>query len=73
MYGSQSVVRVLADAGLMDEYELLVHPIFVERGKPLFDAPGNLEFKSARTLRSGVVLLKYSKVAVGQSVMGRGI
>jgi hypothetical protein len=24
---------------LMDEFELLVHPIFAGKGKPLFDAP----------------------------------
>jgi hypothetical protein len=44
----------------MDEYELLVHPTFAGKGKPLFDAPVDaLEFKSAHPFRSGVVLMKY--------------
>jgi dihydrofolate reductase len=61
MYGSLSVVRALSDLRLVDEYELLVHPNFVGRGKPLFDAPVDaLEFKSAHPFRSGVVLMKYS-------------
>jgi dihydrofolate reductase len=64
MYGSLSVVRALSDLRLMDEYELLVHPNFVGRGKPLFDAPVDaLEFKSAHPFQSGVVLMKYSVTA----------
>jgi dihydrofolate reductase len=48
----------------MDEYELLVHPTLVGKGKPLFDAPVDaLEFKSAHPFRSGVVLMKYSATA----------
>ena len=61
MYGSLSVVRALADRGLIDEYELLVHPIFAGKGKPLFDASfDTLELKSAHPFQSGVVLMKYS-------------
>ena len=68
MYGSLSVVNPLSGHGLIDEYELLVHPIFVGKGKPLFDAPfeapsAALEFKSAHPFRSGVVLMKYSVAA----------
>ena len=61
MYGSLSVVRALSAHQLMDEYELLMHPIFAAKGKPLFDAPLDaLELKSAHSFRSGVVLMKYS-------------
>jgi 2-polyprenyl-6-methoxyphenol hydroxylase-like FAD-dependent oxidoreductase len=64
MYGSLSVVRALSGHRLMDEFELLVHPIFAGKGKPLFDAPLDaLEFKSAHPFRSGVVLMKYSAAA----------
>jgi dihydrofolate reductase len=69
MYGSLSVVRALSKLGLIDEYELLMHPNFVGRGKPLFDSPIDaLEFKSAHPFRSGVVLMKYS---VPASVTGK--
>jgi dihydrofolate reductase len=69
MYGSLSVVRALSDLGLVGEYELLMHPNFVGRGKSLFDSPIDaLEFKSAHPFRSGVVLMKYS---VPTSVAGK--
>ena len=61
MYGSLSVVRALAEHGQIDEYELLVHPTFAGKGKPLFNAPfDTLELKSAHPFRSGVMLMKYS-------------
>jgi dihydrofolate reductase len=64
MYGSLSGVRALSGHRLMDEYELLVHPTFAGKGKPLFEAPVDaLEFKSAHPFRSGVVLMKYSATA----------
>jgi dihydrofolate reductase len=57
MYGSLSSVRALSILRLIDEYELLVHPTLVGKGKPLFDAPVDaLEFKSAHPFQSGVVL-----------------
>jgi dihydrofolate reductase len=64
MYGSLSLVRALSNLRLIDEYELLVHPNFVGKGKPLFDVPVDaLNFKSAHPFRSGVVLMKYSVTA----------
>jgi dihydrofolate reductase len=61
MYGSLSVVRALSNLRLIDEYELLVHPNFVGKGKPLFDVSIDaLKFESAHPFRSGVVLMKYS-------------
>ena len=68
MYGSLSVVRALSNLRLIDEYELLVHPVFVGKGKPLFDAANAIEFKSAHPFRSGVVLMKYSATAGATAV-----
>jgi len=62
IYGSLSVIGTLAQQNLVDEYQLLVHPIFAGSGKPLFKHGGkaiNLELVSAKTFTSGVVLLKY--------------
>src|SRR6266516_4141110 len=36
IYGSASLVRTLTNHGLIDEYQLLVHPVVLGGGKPLF-------------------------------------
>src|SRR5258708_33515102 len=36
IYGSASLVRTLTNLGLIDEYQLLVHPLILGSGKPLF-------------------------------------
>jgi dihydrofolate reductase len=61
MYGSLSVVGELTRLRLVDEYHLLVHPIFLGQGTPMFDqdSPVRLQLKSAEPLGSGVVLMKY--------------
>ncbi|WP_078909356.1 dihydrofolate reductase family protein [Streptomyces virginiae] len=56
--GSVSVVRQLVAAGLLDELNLLLHPIAVRNGMRLFeeDAPAiPLELLSAATFRTGVL------------------
>ncbi|MFI8392723.1 dihydrofolate reductase family protein [Streptomyces sp. NPDC085540] len=61
--GSVSVVRHLLAAGLLDELNLLLHPIAVRSGMRLFeeDAPSiPLELVSAETFRTGVLNLFYS-------------
>lgn len=63
IYGSSSIVQQMTNLGLIDEYQLLVHPIILGDGKPLFK-----DIKEKKTLKlidskpfpSGVVLLKYS-------------
>lgn len=62
MYGSLSIVNALTELGLVDEYQLLVHPLYLRQGIPLFQKTGssvNLELISAETFSSGVVLMKY--------------
>ncbi|GGS31065.1 dihydrofolate reductase [Streptomyces nojiriensis] len=61
--GSVSVVRQLVAAGLLDELNLLLHPIAVRTGMRLFeeDAPPiPLELVSAETFRTGVLNLFYA-------------
>src|SRR5581483_1715032 len=36
IYGSASIVQALTNLGLIDEYRLLLHPIILGSGKPLF-------------------------------------
>ena len=60
--GSATLVASLADAGLIDEYRLLVHPVIVGSGKRFFkEGMGmtRLKLVESRPLKSGVVLLCY--------------
>jgi dihydrofolate reductase len=63
VYGSASLVRQLTDLGLIDEYHLLLHPVALGAGLPLFgalSAPTDLAFHSATPHPSGVVKLVYT-------------
>ena len=60
--GSITLVRSLLRAGLLDELELLVHPIVVGRGKRLFEDVGErvaLKLVDARIFRTGVLHVTY--------------
>jgi dihydrofolate reductase len=62
IYGSASIVRTLTNHGLIDEYQLLVHPVILGGGKALFqDIRGRRKLKlfKTRTFPSGVVGLYY--------------
>jgi dihydrofolate reductase len=58
-------VRWLLAHGLLDEFNLLVHPIAVGKGQRLFeDTPTvPLELISSATLPSGVLHLRYAPAA----------
>ncbi len=60
--GSGSIVRQLATLGLIDEYQLLVNPVILGAGKPLFRDVNriNLKLISTRSFGSGKVFLKYA-------------
>jgi len=49
-------------AGLVDELQMIVHPVIVGGGKPFFPdgVRLNLELIEARTFRQGVVALRYT-------------
>lgn len=62
IYGSASLVRALTNMGLIDEYQVLVHPVILGGGKPLFqDIKDAVKLKliSSKTNPSGVVVLTY--------------
>jgi dihydrofolate reductase len=64
IYGSASIVQHLTNLGLIDEYQLLVHPLVLGGGKSLFSSIGDkqrLKLVSARPFSSGVVLLTYQR------------
>ena len=62
IYGSASLVRTLTNLGLIDEYQILVHPVILGSGKPLFqDLKDRVKLKlvNTKTHPSGVVVLSY--------------
>ena len=62
LYGGASLIKTFIREGLVDRYQLSVHPIALGSGKPLFnalDARLPLQLIKTRTFRSGVVQLVY--------------
>ncbi len=60
--GSGSIVTQLADAGLIDLYQIMVDPVALGSGTPLFSGMKkklDLKLTSSRVFKSGVVLLLY--------------
>ncbi|MFE5328908.1 dihydrofolate reductase family protein [Embleya sp. NPDC056575] len=64
--GSVSIVRLLLDAGLLDELNLFVHPIAVRTGMRLFtEGEGSIPLRliSSKAFGSGVLHLVYGPAA----------
>jgi dihydrofolate reductase len=62
IYGSMSLVQTLTNFGLIDEYQLLVHPVILGRGKPLFQhikEQVKLKLVHSKPRKNGVVELFY--------------
>ncbi len=62
IFGSSDLALSLTELGLMDEYRIMVNPVVIGSGKPLFKGiHDKLQLKLVRTktFRSGNVLLYY--------------
>lgn len=62
IFGSGTIVNQLAGPGLIDEYQLMVNPVILGQGKPLFQAgPDKIDLKlvNTKTFNNGIVLLQY--------------
>jgi dihydrofolate reductase len=60
--GSGSIVAQLAAAGLVDEYQLVVHPVALGAGRTLFEGvrgPLGLKLTQSRAFPGGKILLGY--------------
>ena len=65
LLGSGSILTQLAEQNLIDEYQIMVDPVAIGNGTPLFQTirqPLNLELTTTKTFKSGVVLLCYQPV-----------
>lgn len=62
VYGGSTFVATLIKAGLIDEFHLLVNPVALGQGLPIFntiDNKQNMELIKAKSYKCGIVLLHY--------------
>jgi dihydrofolate reductase len=62
IFGSGSIVSTFMQLGLVDEYRVIVNPIVLGNGKPLFkgiNGKQNLKLLKTRVFDSGIVILFY--------------
>jgi dihydrofolate reductase len=67
-FGSPTLVQSLTNAGLVDEYRILVHPVVVNEGKRLFEnLEGRTDFRliSVDALERGAMLVTYAPLPAG--------
>jgi len=70
--GSASIVQQLTNLGLIDEYHLLVHPVVLGSGKPLFKdirQKHDIKLLEAKTFSNGVVMLRYAPYKIKGKVL----
>ena len=65
IFGSGSIVSTFMQLGLIDEYRIIVNPIVLGNGNPLFKGikdKHNLKLLKTRVFSSGVVILYYQPI-----------
>jgi dihydrofolate reductase len=63
IWGSISLAQSLMDEGLIDEYQLIVCPVVLQSGRPLFSEKNdsvNMKLLATRSFDRGTVLLAYA-------------
>jgi dihydrofolate reductase len=63
-FGSPTLVQSLTNAGLVDEYRILVHPVVVREGRRLFDnLQGRTDFRlvGVETYARGAMMVTYAQ------------
>lgn len=67
LLGSGSIVSQFAEKGLVDEYQVMIDPVVIGSGNPIFKAiaqPLYLKLIRTKAFKSGVVLLCYQPVKI---------
>lgn len=60
--GSGSIVSLFAEAGLIDGYQIMIDPVAISKGTPIFKGIKqklDLKLTEIKSFKSGVVLLSY--------------
>jgi len=60
--GGARIAQSLSTLGLIDEYRLLVHPVALGAGMPLFADTVELKLLSSTTFATGAVAMTYNRV-----------
>lgn len=60
-HGGAAFAQSLTALGLIDEYRLIVHPVVLSDGLPLFDEPMKLKLQKSTAFPSGSILLVYGR------------
>lgn len=69
-FGSPVLVRALTNARLVDEYQIIVHPVIVHEGRRLFedlDARTDLHLLGLDSFPGGAMMIRYAVVDPGAS------
>jgi dihydrofolate reductase len=65
IFGSGTIVEQLSNLGLIDEYQLMVNPVILGKGKSFFkDIKDRIHLKlvKTKTFSNGIVLLQYQPI-----------
>lgn len=60
-HGGAEFAQALSGFGLIDEYRLIVHPVFLAGGLPLFRTPTDLKLLGVRSFPAGAVAVTYGR------------
>ena len=69
IFGSGTLVRDLTEKGLIDEYQLVLNPVILGSGRPLFSPlPKSVELQllESKPFKNGTVLLRYQPLKLGE-------
>lgn len=72
IFGSGKIVQAMANLGLIDEYRLIVNPVILGRGRPMFENVKKLKLKLTNTkvFKNGNVLLYFEQAKTTASSRG---
>jgi dihydrofolate reductase len=57
--GGVRTAQNLSRLGLIDEYTLMVHPVAIAQGKPLFTSRMGLKYVSSKSYKTGAMQMRY--------------
>ncbi|MCX2681570.1 dihydrofolate reductase family protein [Galbibacter sp. EGI 63066] len=61
VYGGAELVSFLIDSDLIDEYHLIINPVALGKGLPIFKNRANLEMVNATSFQCGIIVNHYKR------------